>query len=81
MSYRVKDYNKTLLAEHETFEDFSSYVSSSLIEIPELLYFEYDTDIYERIESGSLVPHAPSLELVRITYSPLHQDDVDLAEE
>lgn len=80
MSYRVKNYTKTLLADHETFEDFSSYVSSSLTDNPELLYFEYDDDIYERIESGSLVPHAPSVELVRITYSPLHQDDVDLAE-
>ena len=80
MSYRVKNHAKTLLAEHETFEDFSSYVSSSLIDNAELLYFEYDNDIYERIESGSLVPHAPSVELIRITYSPLHQDDTDLEE-
>jgi hypothetical protein len=80
MTYRIKDYNRNLIVEHETFEEYDSYISSSVRENSELLFFQYDVDIYERIESGSLVDHYPSMELYRITYHPL-QDDIDLDEE
>ena len=79
MTYRVKDYNKNILVEYVTVDEFNSYVSSSLTADPELVFFEYDLDIYDRMNSGSLTDHSPSLELYRITYNPF-QDDVEEGE-
>jgi len=77
MTYRVKDTNKTTLAEYESYQDFTAYVSSSLESNPDLQFFEYDSDLYERIESGSLVGESAAVELIRITYSPTQDDEVE----
>jgi hypothetical protein len=76
MTYKVKDINKNLLAEYESYQDFTSYVSSSLEENPDIQFFQYDVDLYERIESGSLLGDSSPVELIRITYSP-YQTDIE----
>lgn len=81
MSYRVKDYNKNILAEFETEEELESYVSSSSVtsslgeEGVLLNYFKYDTNIHQNlVTSGSYSDGDTST--VRITYLP-EQDDIE----
>jgi hypothetical protein len=82
MSYRVKDYWKTVLAEFDTEAELLDYVSSSQYtssafandDSASLNYFQYDTGIHEDLKiSGSLVEGAE--DIIRITYVP-GQDDV-----
>jgi hypothetical protein len=75
MTYRIKDSNKNLIVEHETFEQFDAYISESKSENSELQFFEYDSDIYHRIQSGSLEEGFDS-ENIRIRYQP-SQDDIE----
>ena len=75
MTYRVKDAYKNLLAEFDTYEEFADYTSASLESNPEISFFEYDIDLYERFVSGS-EPAGDNLENTRVTYNPF-QDDIE----
>ena len=75
MTYRVKDAYKNLLVEYDTYQEFADYTSASLEANPDIQFFEYDFDLYERFVSGSEAGDY-NLENTRVTYNP-SQDDIE----
>lgn len=80
MSFRVKDYYKNLIAEFDTFEEMTSYISSSQYtsslgeDNVSLNYFQYDSNIHTNLlESGSFSIEE-SKNTIRITYIPGQED-------
>lgn len=82
MSFRVKDFNKNVIAEFDTLEELDNYVSSSQFtsslsfndESASLNYFQYDDGIHESLISGGLADFAR--DIIRITYIPGQDDDI-----
>ena len=84
MSFRVKDFNKNILAEFDTHEELESYISSSQYtssistneESASLNYFQYDDNIHESLEVSMSLYTSESKEMFRITYLP-GEDDIE----
>jgi hypothetical protein len=87
MSYIVKDFWKNVIAEFDYEYELYDYISSSATtssvafgEDVDLNYFQYDYNLHESLYSSSLY-NLDSLEIIRVTYQPGHNDDeVDLEE-
>jgi hypothetical protein len=83
MSFRVKDYYKNVVAEFDTLEDLHNYISASAVtsslgedDVP-LNYFEYDTNLHSDLEISGSFNTDESKQLVRITYIPGEDDEVE----